>query len=94
MIRYFFVLIHFCFLIGRVNDRIPDRAEIRTPNFQLQYLFQLYSKNLTTVLVPGLAFLPAKSVFCHLLVLTGLNWQKVAENGENKMTHWLTLHAS
>ena len=32
----------------------------------------------------GLAFLPAKSVFCHLPVLTGLNRQKVAENGKNE----------
>ena len=37
---------------GRVNGRISDRVEIRTPNFQLQYLLQLYSKNLTMVLEP------------------------------------------
>ena len=36
--------------VGRVNGRISDRAEIRTPNFQLQYLLQLYSKSLTIVL--------------------------------------------
>ena len=38
----------------RVNSRISDRAEIRTPNFQLQYLLQLelYSKNLTIMLEP------------------------------------------
>ena len=35
-----------------VNGRISDRAKIRTPNFQLQYLLQLYSKNLTIVLEP------------------------------------------
>ena len=34
------------------NGRISDRAEIRTPNFQLQYLLQFYSKNLTIVLEP------------------------------------------
>ena len=32
----------------------------------------------------GLAFLPAKSVFCHLPVLTSLNRQKVAEKGKNE----------
>ena len=32
----------------------------------------------------GLAFLPAKSIVCHLPVLTGLNRQKVAENGKNE----------
>ena len=26
------------YFIGRLNGRISDRAEIRTPNFQLQYL--------------------------------------------------------
>ena len=30
---------------NRVNGRISDRAKIRTLNFQLQYLLQLYSKN-------------------------------------------------
>ena len=35
---------------NRVNGRISDRAEIRTPNFKLQYILQLYSKNLTIVL--------------------------------------------
>ena len=41
-----------CHMAGRVNGRISDSAEIRTPNFQLQYLLQLYSKNLTIVLEP------------------------------------------
>ena len=36
----------------RVNDRISDRAEIQTPNVQLQYLLQLYSKDLTIALEP------------------------------------------
>ena len=31
--------------LGRVNGRISDRAKIWTPNFQLQYLLQLYAKN-------------------------------------------------
>ena len=39
-------------LTTRVNGQISDRAEIRTPNFQLQYLLQLYSKNLTIGLEP------------------------------------------
>ena len=34
----------------RVNGQISDRAKIQTPNFQLQYLLQLYSKNLTIIL--------------------------------------------
>ena len=38
--------------LGRVNGQILDRDEIWTPNFQLLYLFQLYSKNLTIVLEP------------------------------------------
>ena len=37
-----------------------------------------------TVSHSGLAFLPAKSIFCYLPVLTGLNRQKVAENGKNE----------
>ena len=39
-------------LTTRVNGQISDRAEIRTPNFQLQYLLQLYSKNLIIGLEP------------------------------------------
>ena len=39
--------------VGGVNDRISDRAEILTQNFQLQYLLQLYWKNLTTVFEPS-----------------------------------------
>ena len=35
-----------------INGRISDRDEIWTPNFQLQYLLQFYSKNLTIVLEP------------------------------------------
>ena len=38
--------------LGRVNGRNSDRVEIRTPSFQLQYLLQLYSKNLTIMLEP------------------------------------------
>ena len=38
------------FYVGRVNGQISHRAEIQTPNFQLQYLLQLYTKNLTIVL--------------------------------------------
>ena len=41
-------------------------------------------RELVVVLVSGLAFLPAKTIFCHLPVLTGLNRQKVAENGKNE----------
>ena len=37
---------------NRVNGRISDMAETRTPNFQLQYLLQLYSKNLVIMLEP------------------------------------------
>ena len=37
-----------------------------------------------TLCETGLAFLPAKSVFCHLPVLTGLNRQKEEENGKNE----------
>ena len=36
---------------NRVNGRISDRAQIRTPFFELQYLLQLYSKNLKIVLL-------------------------------------------
>ena len=38
--------------LGKVNGWISDRAEIQTTNFQLQYLLQLYSKNLTIMLEP------------------------------------------
>ena len=37
---------------NRVNGQLSDRAKIRTLNFQLQYLLQLYSKNLTIVFEP------------------------------------------
>ena len=38
-------------IMKKGNGRISDRAEIQAPNFQLQYLLQLYSKNLTIMAI-------------------------------------------
>ena len=32
----------FAFILGRVNGRTSNRAEIRTTNFQIQYLLRFY----------------------------------------------------
>ena len=54
------VSVKYLFRIGIVNLRVnncPNRAEIRTVNFQVQYLLQFYQQNLKIMSKPFTGFL-------------------------------------